>query len=553
MKSIPLLLLEFGLFTIPSVLLLLFSFRLFIRSHTYERLVYVLSFALPLVFLFSLLKVFLIIELSTNSNAFLLPNSFFAISIVISSFFVIQYTSQFEYVSRSEISGVILLILTSVLLKDTVKALDLFAWGLVGIGAIHFSGGLAYSKYGDKHAKNEYWFIVIGVTVTTTLKLLYYFSIIPLYPTIYISLLAMFFALILTTFVLKSVSRNLPSIDLPTEVVSLKATIFKRLILLSFIITLILSIVLSASFYDFRASQEEVLKRFEIDTYAVTLRVYQNFQNFFTDLYNTHLTYFSETVNTTNFSELEKGVKDFYEINKNNFFAISTVNNKGVITYAYPYTNLIGMDISHNIEKTLLRKVGSFSSPTLILNNVPVVLVSVPVYQSKNSEIFSVVGFIDLRNLSNKLLEGIQGNISYLLLEDNCIIATNFNRDYLLKASDTIIICEQFKDYILKKYSFSYYGNYFEIVGLTSSLKAIKEIQNNLKSHAVATFSVISLLLLLFGYFLYLINESEKGFSSKLEQSILKEIESLRRSKEVQDKLNLLNNFIYQSDMSLPP
>ncbi len=553
MENIPLFLLELGLFAIPSVLLLLFSFRLFMRSHTYERLVYVLSFALPLVFLFSLLKVFFIIELSETSQAFLLPNLFFAILFIVSSFFVIWYTFHFEYVSRAEILGVILLFLVSFLLKDGVKSFDLFAWGLIGIGAIHFSGGLAYSKYGDKHAKNEYWLIVICVTISTTLKLLYYFSIIPLYPTIYISLLAMFLALMFVTFVLNRVSKNLPSIDLPIEVVSLKTTVFKRIILLAIIVTLILSVLLSVSFYDFRASQEEIFKRFETDTYTVTLRVYQSFQDFFTDIYGTHLTCFSEIVNTTNFSELEKSVKAFYNVHKENFFAVSIVNNKGIITCAYPYTNLVGLDLSHNVEETLLRKVGSFSSPTLILDNVPVVLVSAPIYQSKNDEIFSVAGFVDLRSLSNKLSEGIQGKTFYFLLEDNYIIATNFDIDYLLKSGNTLIEGELFKDYILKKYSFLYYGHSFEVVGLTPPLEVKKDIQNNFKSHAILTFGIISLLLLLFGYFLYLINESEKGFAGKLEQSLLKEIESLRKNKELQDKLNLLNNFIYQSDVTLPP
>ena len=144
-----LIILEYLVFTLPVFIGLVVSFRWFLRSKSYEKILYIASFFLPVVSILSLVKIFYIIELSVTPSAFVVANSVFAIGLLIFTIAIILQTNGRSLAKPNiiEILGVILLITSSLLLKHRIEIIDYISWGLIGIITIHFGRGFAYSKY----------------------------------------------------------------------------------------------------------------------------------------------------------------------------------------------------------------------------------------------------------------------------------------------------------------------------------------------------------------------------------------------------------------------
>jgi len=548
--------LEYVLFTIPVFLIFVLSFRLFVRGKAFERLFYFVAFVVPIASILSLIKVFFIVELGATPTALLPINLTFGLFLlmfgVVTTYLVLGVKG---YPNIFEMLGFILLVSVSLILKDSAKALDFFSWGLIGISTIHFVRYFAFSRYSTPRIKREYVVVVIFVTISNLLKLLYYVSFLPLYPTIYISLILMFLGLLHIVFLIRDISQNLPQREIPEDVLKSKVSIFRRIIGLVLVATIILNGLTALSYYEFRQEKTNILINLEEQTAFASSKIYGNFNTYVIDTSENHIRYLAETIDKENLNAAISEVKSFYETHSNYFSSITILSNTGKITYTYPFTYYIGADISSqaHVQKILKEHVEVVSSPFMAVEGFPAIAIYIPVENSKNPSIYAIGGLIDLRRLSQLLSSGIQQNIIYFVLEDGVVVANNFDYKYLLSNDHTIIKSDSFKNFFKKSYSFTYKGHSFEIVALSNPESAQNEIKSAFYRILIFNGSSILIFLISFILLLYALYGSEKELTSKIESELKKEIETLKEYKNLQEKLQILNDFIYESNIEEPP
>ncbi|BAL81701.1 hypothetical protein [Caldisericum exile] len=344
-----LIVLEYSVFTVPIGIGFWLSFRWFVQKRTYERVLFIVSFLLPVTSVLSLIKVFYILELGPKEPAFLPVNFIFALGIVLSVYIVIFLTTG-KYVAipnKIEIIGIGFLIISSFFIQNKIRIFDYVSWGLIGIAVIHLARGFAYSTYGSKREKRIYVFVVIFSSISILLKLLFYLSLISLKPAIYISLTLMFLSFLHATFVMRDIGAKMPSRPLEKQVFNEKVSIFRRLIVVSLIATLIMSISTVFGYNSYKTQKDNIISNLQDKIQNAAFTITDKLNIYLVDSFENYLTYLAQTLEVDNISKAKSQIKTFYETHKDTFASVTLMNNKGVIVYTYPYTYSIGINIAN--------------------------------------------------------------------------------------------------------------------------------------------------------------------------------------------------------------
>lgn len=548
-----LIILEYLVFTLPFFIGFAVSFRWFLRSKSYEKILYIASFFLPVVSIFSLVKVFYIIELSVTSSAFVVANSVFAIGLLIFTIAIILQTNGRSLAKPDtiEILGVILLITSSLLLKHRIEIIDYISWGLIGTITIHFGRGFANSKYGTRREKIAYILVCAFAGLSILLKLLFYLDKIPLKPTIYISLALMLLALIHSVFIWWRVSTLMPIRNIADEVFKAKVSIFRRLIILSLLATIIVSGISYAGFYTYRREKARLTSELELNVQRTLFTLHSNLNNYIVNEVETHLSYLASTLDLDNINREKYQIEKFYETHKETIASVTLMNDKGIIVYTYPYTYSIGSDISSepHVQEVLTKKQTVLSKPFRAVQGFDAIAIHIPLF--KESEFFgTIVGLIDLKTLSQNL--SISTPFQFVIAEDGIIIANSISNDAVLKNVQSVLASIPGKNTIMKSYSFTYRERFFEIYVIGDNSSIQEDLDRNFTNTVITYGLFILLFMLFFGLNLMTMFETEEETTSEIEQSVKKELEALQAYRTTQEKLNVLNEFIYGTSIETP-
>jgi len=64
--------------------------------------------------------------------------------------------------------------------------------------------------------------------------------------------------------------------------------------------------------------------------------------------------------------------------------------------------------------------------------------------------------------------------------------------------------------------------------------------------------TLIGIFMLMFALSLYVISKEERELTAEVKDSILKELETLQQYKETREKLQKIENFVYETDITKP-
>jgi len=548
-----LIILEYLVFTLPVFIGLVVSFRWFLRSKSYEKILYIVSFFLPVVSILSLVKVFYIIELSVTPSAFVVANSIFAIGLLIFTIAIILQTNGRSLAKPDtiEILGVILLIASSLILKDRIKIIDYISWGLIGIITIHLGRGFAYSKYGRGREKRAYIVMCVFAGLSILLKLLFYLEKIPLKPTIYISLVLMFLALLHSVLIWWRVSTLMPIRNIADEVFKAKVSIFRRLIILSLLATIIVSGISYAGFYTYRREKARLTSDLELNVQRTLFTLNDKLNNYIVNEVETPLSYLASTLDLDNINRAKYEIEKFYETHKETIASVTLMNNEGIIVYTYPYTYSIGSDISPqpHVQEVLTKKQTVLSEPFRAVQGFDAIAIHIPLF--KENEFFgTIAGLIDLKTLLRNL--SISTPFQFVIAEDGIVVASNISNDVVLKNLQFVLASIPGKNTIMKSYSFTYRERFFEIYVIGDNSSIQEDLDRNFRNIVITYGFFILLFMLFFGLNLITMYETEKETTSKIEESVKKELEALEVYRTTQEKLNVLNEFIYGTLIETP-
>ncbi|MGC8576298.1 MAG: HD domain-containing phosphohydrolase [Caldisericum sp.] len=548
-----LIILEFSVFTIPILLGFILSFRWFIQKRTYERVLFIVAFLFPIVVILSLIKVFYILELGPNESAFLTINLIFAVGISTFIYITILETTGKTYAKLNsiEIIGILMLILSSFLLGNIMRALDYISWGIIGIAIIHLVRGFAYSKYGSSHEKRMYVLVVLFSAISVFLKLLYYTDYLPLKPTIYISLTLMFLSFLHGVFTLKNIGARMPSRPLEKEIFKEKLSIFTRLLAISLIAAIITSIASSFGFNSYRSQKEQIISDLNYSVQNASFVIADKLNQYLLDSFESPLVYLAETLDVDNLDHAKLQIKTFYDTHKSIFASVTLMNDKGIIVYTYPYTYAIGSNISNqpHVKEVLKTKKTTLSLPFKTVEGFNAIAIHIPIFKGKIFT-YTIAGLIDLNTLSRNLSNAITP-FKYILSEDGVVCATNISDSFILKNVDTVL--GSVSNYsISKSYSFTYLSRSF-LIKTFGSLSDLSEKLHWVFLTTVLTYGLFILLFLLFyATVLYGLFALEKETTLELEETLKRELEALKAYKDTQEKLNTLNNFIFTTSIDAP-
>jgi HD-GYP domain-containing protein (c-di-GMP phosphodiesterase class II) len=549
-----LIILEYFLYTLPFALGVFLSFRWFVSRKSFERFVYVGAFLLPCVSIISLIKVFYILEHSSTPEAFLIPNAVIAIGLIFVSYFITSSIvgKSFARPNTTEILVFILLVCSALLLRNLIKAIDYIAWGAIGIITIYLSRGLAYSRYANKKHKIIFVGVVILVFISITLKLFYYLGFIPLVPTIYISLLLMLLGFLHTILLISSISYALPQINMLDQVYKSKVIVFRRVVILTILATILVNLSSIYLFQNYRTTKDKITTDFEDTISEALVTIHDNFELEIKTRLERRLQYLASTIDTTNLDTTKRQIQAFYESYKDTFDTITIMDKKGSIIYTYPYTYYTGYDLSmqEHVKQVLATKQPTLSKPFMSFQGFPAVSFLVPIFKN-DTLTYVMAGLIDLRKLGSTLGKGLNIEINYIILEDDIVFTNSFSNDILLK-DKTILSNYTTKDKLVKQLSFTDKLHNFTIYTFGDLNIVNGEINKAFKNTLIMESTLIGIFMLMFAFSLYVISKEERELTAEVKDSILKELETLQQYKETREKLQKIENFVYETDITKP-
>ena len=550
-----LIILEYLVFTLPFSIGLILAFHWFIQSKTYERIIYTTAFFLPIVSVLSLLKIFQILELSETPSAFVVANAIFALGFLAFTIILISHTTGRSLAKPNivEIIGITLLFISSLMLKNPVKIIDYISWGLIGIIAIHYGRGFAYSRYGRKREKHAYVVLCIFSALSILLKLLFYLDILPLKPTIYISLLLMLLALLHGVFTWWKASLLMPKREIREEVFISKISSFRRAITITILSVFITSSISFLGYNEYRRGKDDILKNGEIQVIQSNTAIYDAFREDVMEQFEHPLQYLASTIELSNPTKWKNDLILFYETHKDIFSTVTLMDNKGIIVFTYPFTYSIGSDISKqaHVKIVLERKRPTLSTPFMTVQGFPAIALHIPIFE-EGKLIYTLAGVIDIRNLSQKLEKPLEDNIRYLISLDGMVLATNLGTQNLIKEAKPIIKNFENANFITNKTNFTYMDHNFEIITILD-IRTLTDAFLNILRRVVMSYGLsVLLFLLLFGISISLLSREEREWGTRLDEALLKELETLRAYRVTQSKLTTLNEFMYTINIEEP-
>ena len=546
--------LEYLVYTLPFALGVFLSFRWFLSRKSFERFVYIGAFLLPCVSIVSLIKVFNILEHSPTPDAFCIPNVVIAIGLVFVFRLITNYIvgKSIAKPNATEILGFILLICSALLVKNLIGAIDYIAWGTIGILTIYLSRSFAYSKYTNKKHKIIFFAVVILISISIILKLFHYLGLIPLEPTIYISLLLMLLGFFHAILLISSTGYLLPQTNMLEQVYRSKAVVFRRVVILTILATILVNLSSIYLFQNYRITKDEITTDFKDTISAALFTIHDNFEEEVKTRLESRLQYLASVIDTTNLDTTKKQIQAFYESYKDTFDTITIMDTKGEIIYTYPYTYYTGYDLSmqEHVRQVLTTKQPTLSKPFISVQGFPAVSFLVPIFKN-NTLSYILTDLIDLRKLGSTLAKNLNIKINYIILEDDIVFANSFSNDIILK-DKAILSNYMTKDKLVKQMSFTDRSHSFSIYTFGDLNILNSEIAEAFRNTLIMESALVGIFMLMFAFSLYVISKEESELTSEVKDSLLKELTTLKRYKETQERLNKIENFVYEVDITKP-
>ncbi|BAL81699.1 hypothetical protein CSE_15730 [Caldisericum exile AZM16c01] len=191
----------------------------------------------------------------------------------------------------------------------------------------------------------------------------------------------------------------------------------------------------------------------------------------------------------------------------------------------------------------------TLSMPFKAVQGFNAIALHIPIF--KENEFYgTIAGLIDLNMLSHTLTNAISP-LKFIVSEDNIIFATNISDSLFLSNIDDIVKHMTSDNTISRTYPFTYHSHHF-VIHTFGSLSDVADSINNAFRNTVLTYGLFLILFLIFcGILLFGLFETEKETTTELEIALKKEVEALKVYKETQEKLNILNNFIYNTSITM--
>lgn len=543
------LVLEFFIFLVPLSFGIFTFINFYSRKAKFYEFFYYLLGAIPVLMIFSSVKVILILERGFNASSFLVPNILF---LIVESFFVpffIRYLKHFELLKISKRELIILGIILglSISTKDYYEAVDFFVYSAV-IVYTNITSILLYSANSEKK-KNIIMYCIpsLILSIDAIIKLLFYWNIAPLFPSIIISSGFRLVAFCFIVYLAHITGKSFEVSYLPEEVLNYRKNLMKRAILVAIISTIIVVLLILNFYRNFTNYRAQITKETDVSlatsSYIFGTRVSDLIKNNIED----HILYLSLDEKLLDPSQNRKIIDLFYETHQTYFSSITLVNNKGIVEYTVPFRLSIGKDISQqpHVKEVLTKHTISLSDPFIAVQGFPAIALHIPLFK-QNEFVGSIAGVVDLRRISDLILPMLETEKNVLVFESNILCGSSRGIFNLLDPEE-VIINKDFQDkYLSKTFSFQLHGKDFKVY--TYVEKSINEtlIANYAKESIIFNFPAIVLILTMLYVFLTTLRKEDIELGRSVEEAVIRERDVSKQKDEYQKKLGEINNFIFE-------
>ncbi len=553
--------LEFCTYTLPALVAIIATYQIYLRKKKYIDLFYISLLSLPLALITASIKTIFILTAGLTESTFLSGNLLYFILLCFASVFAIRKLAESSAlkISNYEIAGIFVLVLAAIFTRSAIKAIDLIVYGTIGFVILHI-GYVIYSlilrsadSKGVKITKISFVLSLFAICSDILLKILYYFKIIPLFPTIQVSLSLRVVGTLLVVLLAIFLGSQIPASEPPKEVASNRKRTAWRASLITFAISVAIVGIIFSTFTRTRT--------YEIDHgNAITLGLaynvnesYGEFDYLINEAIN-GLTYLSGESNVLlSEASREKEMIAFYESHKSLFASLTFMNTKGVIEFTYPFTSSIGADISSqpHVKSVLATKQITLSDPIMSVQAFPALIIHVPAFLEKQF-VGTVAGLIDARQFKNYITKVLPATYDILLAEDNIVLSTNIDNSLILKPLQDTLSQINISKYFSKSFAFTLLNKHFEIFVLSDKASFVSDVKANNVNQWSAVFFLVTLLL----YVLYQSTEAlrreDDELSNAVEAAVERETGEKNKVISLQAKLNDLSQFILATSIDMP-
>ncbi|MGC8757902.1 MAG: HD domain-containing phosphohydrolase [Caldisericaceae bacterium] len=546
--------LEYLLYLPAFLAALIASYQAYLRKGKYIDLFYVSLLSLPFIAIIATTKMLFILKYGLTAQSFLSGNLPYLVLVGFAFAFSARslIPSKALNLSKYLVAGIALLIALAIFTRDLYQAVDLISYGLIG-AVIMNVGSLFYfsSKRKDFFSVAAVVLSQVSISADILLKVLYYYKLLPLFPTIWVSLLLRVIGSLLVVYLAVLFGRSAQHSEIPIEVKTARMHTMWRSSMIVFVTSLVIVMIMFSAFTRINsyASLSEDSAKVELSTQLNNL--HSQFDSLLNDSF-THLNFLAElgVMEQPDSAKAHEQVISFYNAHKSIFSSITLMNTKGIIVYTYPFLTAIGSDISSqpHVKEVLSKKQITLSDPIMAIQGFPALIIHIPAFQGKEF-IGTVVGLIDARSIRSFLNVNIYGNYDFIIAEDGIVLSTNVDNSFIMKSLSDII--KQFgeKNYFSQSLDCTNHERKFEIVLLQSKTAFLA----NTNSFATNQWGFASLLILLLLVVLYIAAESlrreDYELVSSVQSALARESEEHSKVISTERKIAELSQFIFTTSV----
>ena len=538
--------LEFAVYAVPLTVSLFVLYTFYSRKGKFLNLFYDVLFLLPILTIITTVKLIIILNNGVNEVSFLIGNVALFLVLCI---FVLAIIKEFKTetpfrLSKLEILLFFLLIIGAIFIKEPFKFLDFLVYGSIPIFSVRIT--LVLLKLSKTSTKLKKISIAPATLLLadTLLKFLYYINLIPLYPTIQISLSLRLSGILLLVLFAYVIEKDVPQSEISPEVMKARKKTMRRAgILTVLVLAVTIGMILRAYAYcvNYKDTQEKVIDT-SIQYYSNNL--HDNLNNLLQHEFIDHLMFISKDPEMFDAEKRIQLIKNFYETHRNIFASVTFTNNRGIIEYTYPFTALIGNDISNqpHVKEVLKEKTIVISEPFMAVQGFPAFIAHIPLFDN-GKFIGTIAGLIDIRNISS-FIAPQRAKEDFVIFEDEIVLSTNTTTP-VLKEESAIISGDFENKYYSHKSFFSLYNRNFAIYVFENKSLLSNELRNVVISQALQVGAMTIVLLFVLYLFTLTLRREDLELGDAVENALSREREQFKKTEDAQLKLSQLNAFIY--------